>query len=167
MSSAEHYTPEKILAELRDELTPWVRTGKGELSIALDPYNFLELLSQTPAGWRVVLHWNGEKNESQNPQAGDFCSQRLQLGITANLGLTAKPSESLVKPTPSRKALLRLVGEVRDRVRGYTWPDETTGRHALYKGCDPIVLPEGLPLAGYTLDFELLIALPPADYRNT
>ncbi len=166
MSQAEYYTPEKILQELRADLEPWARDHAGLVTLARDPYHFLELLAESPAGWRIVLHWDGEDNTGDNAQAGAFCAQRLSLGISANLGLTAKPNEALVTPTASRAALLRLVADTRDRVRGYTWPDRTTSRYLLYRRALPVVLPEGVPLAAYKLDFELIIALPPVEYRN-
>lgn len=166
MSQAAYYTPEKLLLELRADLEPWAAARKGSISLATDPYHFLELLAESPAGWRIVLHWDGEDNTSDNAQAGAFCAQRLSLGITANLGLTAKPNESLVKKTASREALLRLVADTRDRVRGYVWPDVTTSRYLLFRRALPVVLPEGVPLAAYKLDFELIIALPPVEYRN-
>jgi hypothetical protein len=163
---AGYYTPDDLLAELRDDLKPWVQKRKGMLSIATDPYNFLELLAQSPAGWRVVLHWDGEDNTAEAAQAGDFCTQRISLGITANLGLTANPSEGMVTDTAVRKAFLGLVADLRDRVRGYVFPDQVTNRYMHYKRAVPVVLPEGVPLAGMKLDFELIAALPPAVYRN-
>ncbi|WP_414664901.1 hypothetical protein [Horticoccus sp. 23ND18S-11] len=167
MSRADYYTPDAILTEMRADLEPWVRAKKGELSIARDPFHFLELLAESPASFRVVLHWDGESNPGDEPQAGVFAAQKISLGVTANLGLTAKPDEALHKATANRAALLRLLADVRDRARSYVWPDETTARYMLYKSADVIVLPDsGLPLAGYRLNFELTIALPPVEYRN-
>lgn len=167
VSRADYYTPDALLTELRSDLEPWVRAKKGELSVARDPFHFLELLAESPAGFRVVLHWDGEANPGDEPQAGVFSAQRISLGVTANLGLTAKPGEALHKPTPNRAALLRIVADVRERARSYVWPDHTTARFMLYKGADAIVLPDsGVPLAGFRLTFELTIALPPVEYRN-
>lgn len=164
---AEPYTPAALLNELADDLKPWVEGKKGTLSVARDPYHFLELLAESPAGWRAVLHWDGDANLADDPQTGAFCPQKISVGVTANLGLTAEAGQSLRKASASRPALLTLLAEVRDRVRGYAWPDEITGRYSLYKGTEAIVLPDsGIPLAGYRLTFELLAALPPVDYRN-
>jgi hypothetical protein len=152
---------------MRDDLASWVKAKKGELSVARDPYNFLELLAESPAGWRVVLHWDGETNPSDDAQVGVFAAQKISLGLTANLGLTAKPDESLHKPSPARAALLKILADVRERVRGKVWPDDITARYMLYKGTDAIVLPDSaIPLAGYKLNFELTIGLPPVEYRG-
>ncbi|HRJ48143.1 MAG TPA: hypothetical protein PKY38_12335 [Opitutaceae bacterium] len=165
--SAEYYTPDRLLNELQDELAPWVRAQKGALSIARDPFHFLELLAESPAGWRAVLHWDGETNPATEEQAGIFAPQRLSIGLTANLGLTAAPDQALVKATASRPALLVLLAGLRERVRGYVWPEGITNRFTLYTGCEPVILPEpAMPLAAYRLNFELIIALPPAEYRN-
>jgi hypothetical protein len=167
VSRADYYTPDALLTELRADLEPWVRAKKGDLSIARDPYHFLELLAESPSGFRVVLHWDGEANPGDDAQAGVFATQRISAGVTANLGLTAKPGEALHKPTANRAALLRLLADVRERLRSYVWPDETTARYMLYKGADAIVLPDsGVPLTGFRLNFELTIALPPVEYRN-
>lgn len=161
---SDPYTPDALLAELQGDFEPWVAARKGQLCLARDPWHFLELLAESPAGWRTVLHWDGEANPGDVPEAGDFCVQRLSLGVTANLGLTAKPDQSLVKATAARPALLQLVAQVRERMRAYRWPEGITQGRALYKGADVIELPGsgGIPLAGYRLNFELLIALPEA-----
>ena len=165
--SAEYYTPDKLLGELHDELSPWVRTQKGTLSIARDPYHFLELLAESPAGWRAVLHWDGEINPSDEERAGVFARQRISIGITANLGLRFDTDSALVKSTAARPALLSIVAAVRERVRGYVWPEGITNEVTLYAGCEAVTLPEAdVPLAGYRLNFELIIALPPVEYRN-
>lgn len=167
VSQPTYYTPDTMLAELERDLSPWVRSQKGVLSLARDPYHFLELLAESPAGWRAVLHWDGEANPGDDGRTGVFATQKLSLGLTKNLGLTAKPDEALVKKALANPAFLRLVALVRERVRSYVWPDEVTSRYTLYTGCDPVVLPDsGLPLAAYRLNFELSIALPPVEYRN-
>ena len=101
---SDPYTPDALLAELQGDFEPWVAARKGQLCLARDPWHFLELLAESPAGWRTVLHWDGEANPGDVPEAGDFCVQRLSLGVTANLGLTAKPDQSLVKATAARPA---------------------------------------------------------------
>lgn len=163
---ADYYTPDALLTELRADLEPWVAKKKGTVSIALDPYNFLELLAESPAGWRAVLHWEGEANPSDNAQAGCFCPQKISIGITKNLGLVAKKDEALVKSLLGNPAFLKLQADLRDRVRGYVWPEQTTERYMLYKGADPVSLPDGTPLAAMRLNFELTIGLPPVEYRN-
>ncbi|WP_043588981.1 hypothetical protein [Geminisphaera colitermitum] len=168
MPQAEPYTPDALLAELHADLEPWLRANKGTLSVAADPYNFLELLADSPSAFRVVLHWAGEQNPSDQEGAGVFAPQKFDLGVTANLGLTATPEIALFKPGPNatRPPLLQLVAAVRDRVRGYTWPAGNTTRYMLYRGCDPVTLPDAMPLRAYRLQFQLTIGLPPAYYRN-
>jgi hypothetical protein len=160
------YTPDAIIAELRDDLTPWAKEKKGTVSVATDPYNFLELLAQSPVGFQVVLHWDGEALSGDEPQSASIAVQKISAGVTFNTGLTVNPSEALVKASPIRPALLKLLTQVRDRIRSYNFPADTTGQYLLYKGADPVVLPEGLPLAGFRLNFELTIGLPEIDYRN-
>lgn len=160
------YTPDTLLLELHEDLSAFLAANRGALSVAAEMYDFLQLLTESPAGWRVVLLWEGEENPGDDAQAGCFPTQRFSLGVTANLGLTASPEIGLIKPSASRPALLQLVAAVRDYVRGHVFRGEVSTKYPLYKGADPVVLPDGMPLKAYRLRFELTVGLPPALYRN-
>lgn len=157
--------PEQLLQYLHDDLVPFVREHKGLLSIAADPYNFLELLGEAPSGWRLVLHWAGDENQSADTPAA-FLRNEFHVGITCNLGLTAKPGEAVMKKRPGNApSLLKLVQLTRARVRSLVFGANTTGQPS-YLGCDPVVLPDGTPLAAYRLRFSLISADEPVTARE-
>lgn len=158
--------PDQLLKTLFDDLTLWGQSNKALVSIAQDPYHFLELLAEKPTGVRVVVHWDGDSNLTEHPLGGAICSERFKIGLTGNLGLTAKPSEALVKDSSTRVALLHLLSDLRDRVRGLVFPADATEQYVLYKGAQPLVMPDGIPLSGWELNFELTSALPAVVYRT-
>lgn len=158
-------SPEQLLQHLVDDLQPFVRERRGLLSVAADPYNFLELLGEAPSGWRCVVHWAGDENQSPDIPAA-FLRNEFHVGISCNLGLTAKPGEAAMKKRPGgAPSLVQLVQLTRTRIRELVFPDGTTGQ-AAYQGCEPVVLPDGTPLAAYRLRFFLTSADEPVTARG-
>lgn len=167
MPEASHaYTPDTLLLELHEDLSAFMASNRGHLSVAAEMYDFLQILTESPAGWRVVLLWEGEENLGDNAESGCFPSQKFSLGVTANLGLTVSPEIGLIKPSASRPALLQLVAAVRDWTRGHVFREGVSTKYPLYKGADPVVLPDGMPLKAYRLRFELTTVLPVAVFRE-
>jgi hypothetical protein len=160
--------PDTLLTLLEDDLTPWVKELKGLLSVAADPWNFLELLAESPVGWRGVLHWDGDENRMDHPDSGCYVRNRFSFGVTCQQGLTAKPLQSLHKARPGgAPALLRLVALARLRIRSFAFPADVSERFVRYAGTEPVILPDGVPLAGYRLRFELTAHPEPVPaYRN-
>jgi hypothetical protein len=163
---AQPYTPDTLLLELHEDLSAFMAANRGHLSVAGEMYDFLQLLTESPAGWRVVLLWEGEENPGDNAEAGCFAANKFSLGVTANLGMTASPEIGLIKPSASRPALLQLVAAVRDWTRGHVFRQGVSTKYPLYKGADPVVLPDGMPLKAYRLRFELTLGLPPVLSRE-
>lgn len=161
-----HHGPEELLTILHEDLTPFTRELKGTLSVAADPWNFLELLAEAPQGWRLVLHWAGDENQMTEVPGAAINKSEFHVGITCNLGLTAKPGEAVMRKRPGNApSLLRLMTMTRDRVKSFVFPDGTSGQ-AIYLGADPITLPDGTPLAGYRLRFSLMSADEPVTPRG-
>lgn len=150
--------PEQLLSHLHDELVPFVKEQKGTLSLASDPLHFLELLAESPSGWRCVLHWSGDENQNAEIPTGPINRNEFHVGVTCNLGLTAEPGKAIMKKRPGgAPSLLRLMQLTRERVRTTVFPEDTS-RQPIYLGCDPAILPDGTPLKGYRLRFSLLSA---------
>ncbi|HTJ78536.1 MAG TPA: hypothetical protein VL357_06030 [Rariglobus sp.] len=158
-----YYTPDTFLLELYNALSPWAVSRKGVVSIAADPYNFLELLCDTPTGCRLVLHWEGETNPADDSRIGVFATNRFSVGVTGNLGLEASPEKSLIAGNAVRPAFLETVAAVREFLRAHVFAEAVSTKFPLYKGAEPVVLPEGMPLRAYRLNFEITLGLPPID----
>lgn len=159
--------PDQLLDLLVQDLTPWMAEMKGTLSVASDPWNFLDLLSQSPSGWRGVLHFEGDDNRQEHVDEGCFLNYRFSFGITAQKGLTVRPEERLYKSTAEIPAITRLLAAARLRIRSLAFPADVSQRLVKYTGCSPAILPDGTPLLGYVLRFELIAHPEPVTaYRN-
>jgi hypothetical protein len=161
------YTPAQILALYQADLKVWARDNKATLSIARDPYHVLELLAETPAGLRLILHWNGDAPVGDQEEAIGS-NNNIEVVLSYNMGLMAQPDAALVTAQPNRPALLKLVSDVRERVLslGVTDAETGAGLSARYAGCETVATPEGIPLAAYKLKFEFDAALPDYDMRS-
>jgi hypothetical protein len=158
-------SPADILKPLHTALTPWVAEKKGVLSIAKDPYHVLELLAESPVGHRVILAFAGDTGMGDQPQI-PLAKATIEVVLSYNLGLTAKPDEALITARGDRPSLLALVHDVRMRVLGIRFPDEITDVHIAYGGCEPVVTPDGVPLAAYRMQFSLGYALGDVTYTT-
>lgn len=163
--------PDEILKLLETDLKSFAGQNKGQVSIAKDPWNVLEILSESPSGFRIILHWAGDK------QLGDWddaplATASLEIVLGYAMGLSRDPGQELINEQfNSRPSVLHLVSDLRDRVltfdfdrdSGNTDEAEETAR---YVGCEPVVLPDGTPTHAYKLKFELDHALPEFTVRS-
>lgn len=160
--------PDRLISLLHGDLTPWMKERKGELCVAADPWNFLQLLAESPDGWRGVLHFDGDANRADHHSSGCFLDNNFSFGVTCQKGLSLDPEEKLFRPSPDgTPSLLRLVSAARLRIRSYAFPADVSDRFVTYRGCEPLVLPDGTPLMGYRMRFALIAHPEPVTvYRN-
>jgi len=161
--------PDTLLKTIHDDLAPWCQANRGLLSVAADPWNFLELLAESPQGWRAVLHWGGDSNFSEHALGGCILENELSIGVSCHLGLTANPEAAIFRDRPGgTPPLLALVAALRDRLRGLVIDTggEDTERYFHYRGCAPVALPDGTPLRAYALRFSFTAAPPAVVYRE-
>ena len=128
------------------------------MSIAGDPGEVLEALSNAPQTWRVVLAWAGEEDQTGQPLAG-IMTNTIEVWIIKAKGLKLEPGAHLLR---GPGAFLAILSQVRAFVRAHEWPDEITDTRVLYQGCRPME-PElvlALNTAGYKLTFTLTSAIP-------
>lgn len=150
-------TPADLLLKLEGDLKTWVARRKGYLSLAGDPGDVLEALTDAPRTFRVVLGWAGDDDQTGQPEAG-IVDQQIEVWLIKARGLKLKPGDHLVRgETP----LLDLLSDLRATIRKIEWPDGETSITMLYKGAKQFE-PEiamALPTTGYKLSFELTTAL--------
>jgi hypothetical protein len=154
-------SPAAVLNHLRAELKPWAESAgvRAQLSIARDPFEVIEVLGANPPGLQIVLIWEGDEDFLNIPEAG-IIRHRLAVVVSMNRGLRLWRGENLATAYGNQPALLERVDEVRQRCRLLRFPPEVTDQILLYKGADPEVTPDGLPLDAYRLRFHLTAALP-------
>lgn len=146
-----------MLISLRDGLEAWATANKGKVQIAGDPFHALDLLLQSPIGFRVVVWWDGDEPATDIHQAG-IVSNRLKVSISYGRGLAKDPSASLVSGRASQKPLYELISDLRSKVRAIEFSnqaDEISSVWAAYRGTTPIVVPEGIAIDAYDLNFTL------------
>ena len=157
----------QVLGGAYNDLQDFAAQNNGYVSIARDPWHVLELLVESPAGFRIVLHWAGDSELGGDPRL-PLVTNNIEIIVSYNLGLTAVPDISLISAQASgRPALLDLVDQVRERVLSQEWPADITYGIAQYQSCEPVTLPDGMPLAAYRLRFGIDAAITEYSPTNT
>jgi hypothetical protein len=161
--------PHRLLELVHEDFTPFAQEHKAELVIAEDPWGFLEVLASGPQGGLIALHWGGDTNTQADMPEAVFAENQIEIGIAVNPGL-AKDSKAraLSRRPGDRLPLIRLVAEARRRARSLMLPDDGTSERRLrYAGCDPVVLPDGVPLSAYRMRFQVVSTPSEAPPRNS
>lgn len=151
---AQNLKPNDIVLALRDHLEPSVKSARGIVSIANDAFQVLELLGESPAGFRVVLLWEGDTDATGQPLAG-IVAHAIAVVISNNRGLRVWNGENLHRDTVAGPSLLTRLSEIRTLLLRYRFPEGVTDECLLYLGTQPEVTPEGLPLDAYRMRFRL------------
>lgn len=151
-------TVTQILAALFTALQAWGSPLGCQPTIARDPFHVLEILAANPAGFRTVVHWAGDENVS-HIDALPLAEHTLEVILSYNLGLTAKPDLALINGQQNRPPLYDIVDSLRAFVLAIQYPDLQTGIYAAYAGTKPFITPDGIPLAAYVLTFKLQAAV--------
>lgn len=153
---------DEILEKLYCAIEKWGEPHKASVSIARDPFHVLEILAENPQGFRVIVHWAGDENASDIMER-PLADHKIQIVFSYNLGLTAKPDLALIQGQQNRPALYKLLDDLRALVLGLAFPDFETAEYCIYTGTEPVVTPDGIPLAAYRLKFHLIaaVAVPP------
>lgn len=163
------FEPNDLLQILQNDLEPWVKLRKGAFSLAGDPGDVLEQLAEAPASFRVVAAWEGDEDQTGEPEAG-IVDNAFSIWVIKAKGLRLQAGAHLVKAsTAGDPPFLRLLSDVRARVRSLAFPEGVTYGRLLYKGSKPFPSPElayELPTVGFTLRFTLTSSIPFAELRG-
>jgi len=150
-------TPADIIGLVYTDLAAWAAQNGGTVSLTKNPYDLMELLAESPSGWRLILHWAGDKPASENVRDCNVVENTMRFIIHGNLGPTAIPKIALIRATAARSPLLALLDAVFQRVMAYRFVGLNPPNNRFwYRGADDNVpLPDGLALAAYNLSFML------------
>ena len=153
------FRPNDIVLTLKGELEAYVAAQKGQLSVANDPFEVIELLGESPTGFRVIILWEGDEDATGQPLAG-IVNNTIAVIVSHNRGLRMWKGENLHKDYGDQPALLTRLADLRAQIRAYEWPEDLTDSHLLYLGTQPETTPEGLPLDAYRMRFRLTTVIP-------
>lgn len=156
---------DQIVRAFHDDLASWLKEQKGVLSIARDPIEPLEILTQSPEKFIVVLLWNGD-DQLGDEAAQPLASNSIEVYVGRGLGLAAMPQQAVVFNRAGSSSLLRLVNDVRARVLSLAFPEDETMETPGYAGCVPVTLPNNVPLAAYKFTVRLQAEIEVAEERE-
>ena len=150
-------TPADIIGLVYTDLAAWTAQNGGTASLTKHPYDLMEQLAHTPSGWRLILHWAGDKPASENVRDCNVVDNTFRVILTGDLGPTVIPSIALIRATAARTPFLAILDAVFQHVMAYRFVGLNPPNNRFwYRGADDNVpLPDGLALAAYNLCFLL------------
>lgn len=162
--------PHELLLFLQNDVEAWAAPLKGKVTLAGDPGNVLEQLMDAPQGFRVVLAWGGDADQTGEPEAG-IVDNTLEVWLMKARGLRKDAGASLVTPAPgtAEPPFLALLSELRRRCRSLAWPELVTYGRLHYKGAVPfpsLELAYELPTTGWKLSFTITASVPWEELRG-
>ena len=172
-------TPDQYIIALRDDLQPWIADRKGYLSVAGDVGELIEYLADKPRTFRVVLNYAGDRNRvDEGGEEAAIGDVTWEVFLVKAKGLRLVPGDHLIEPAGDGSgdvAFLKLVSDLRDRVRSITWPCDPDGSqgggvtygHALYKEGAWVDLGKDAEVVAFRLTFDLIAVLSYSGYRDT
>ncbi|MCX6908055.1 MAG: hypothetical protein NTY01_08435 [Verrucomicrobia bacterium] len=158
--------PADILRKIEADIRPWCVANKANLSLATDAWNVLELLAESPAGLRVILHWEGDDDAGSHESAG-IVENTIKVVLSHNRGLLAAPGANLTEGRAGQKPLYELLSDLRSALRAIEWPDRIASKRLFYKGSKSVIAPDGLPLDAREMTLTLHTTLPALAPANT
>jgi hypothetical protein len=152
------FSPDELVRAVDARLAAWTVPGyKIARYLAKDPWHPYEIIAAGPRGLCVILKWSGAVAFGDD-EAEDLtlARQRLELFLSWNFGLAAKPEQALTLGDGERPSLLKTVALLIRRVREMDFKNESdVARFFKWKATEEVVTPEGVPLAAYKITFEL------------
>jgi len=155
------HSPAELLLALEADITLWASSQTAMVSIASDPFEVYEILAEGPARVRVILHWAGDVDDSGEKFDLGIVKNRIEVILSHNRGLQVRPGDNLLRGSGTRPALVALLASLRSQIRSLVAPaDGASTRIFEYRGCEPVVTPEGMRLDAYRMHFEIWSSLP-------
>jgi hypothetical protein len=155
-------SPADILASLQTHLTAFLATQKGKVSIADDAYNVLELLTNSPGAFFVVLHWAGDTPDPDDGDLDGIVDNHIEVIVRQAKRPVAQPGKDLVVDGPLQPSFYKLVSQVRAKVRAWrkAGGDTTNFGEYFYKGAETMIHPtDQFPIRAIKLKFDLKAAV--------
>lgn len=160
-------SPDQILTLINDDLCTFVTPMGGKTSLAGDPGDVVEALFDKPTGFRVVLHMGGDKEATENP-IGGITTYAIEAWLIKAKGMPLRTGSQLVEGKAGSDPLLKILSDVKSRIRSLVFPDVITSRYIQYRGTeqtDPL-LTQDVPTVSWKMTFELTAAMPAQEYRE-
>ncbi len=158
-----------LLLALRDDLAeaPFITDPASQLRIAQDPGDLYDQLLDKPASFRLLLHWAGEKPETDQELAG-IVEATVQLWVIKAKGLSLNPGDLYVRSQGGQLPFLSLLDTVIAWVRSNALPNFITSRYFKYMGAEQLdaLSAPNLETAAFKLTFAITTVKPSLPMRN-
>ncbi len=153
-----------LMEAMRADLDTWARAQKGTCVVARDPLAVIEMLNESPAGWRLVLSFEGDRPMDTHSIAIPepyILESTIRVVVTCNPGLRLIRDGQLLKGDATRGSLLGILSSVRSRLLAYRWDTALVNGGALvYRGTRPFGIPDFLPLAAFEMTLVIVHSVP-------
>jgi hypothetical protein len=158
-----------LLVAIRSDLctAPFITDPNSQVRIAQDPGDLLDQLLDKPTGFRVVLHWAGDKPQTDQPLAG-IVDHSIEIWVIKPKGLLLNPGDLYITSQGGQPPFLQLIDNITAWVRSNAMPDQITSRYFEYRGAeqlDPMAVPN-METAAFKLSFSITAAKPRISLRN-
>lgn len=152
-----------ILDAIRADLEQWAQPQNGFVSLAQNPFEVVELLANTNSGFRIIVHFDSDVNNSPlvNHQA-TVATVTMKATLAVSQGFDWRAWNSLVKAqqtAENQPATLDLRDNLRAYILAMRFPvvDNALPIHRgmlFYLGTNRINAPDGLPFAAWEMSFQ-------------
>lgn len=153
-----------LLEAMRADLDTWTKTQKGSCVVARDPLAVIEMLNESPSGWRMILSFDGDRPIETRAIAIPepyILESSIRVVVTCNPGLRLVRDGQLLKGDSTRGSLLGILSIVRSRMLAYRWDtSKVNGGAFVYTGTRLFSIPEFLPLAAFEMTFSIVHSIP-------
>ena len=160
-------TTAQLVELIYDDLAAWAKENGGECYLSKNPFDLVNILEEAPGGWRITLHWEGDEQADPRVRDSQVRKNSIRVILDGRLGMSARPSLSLIKGSALRTPFLALLDAVQARMLAYVFPWLSAPNNRLwYLGSDDkLPLPDGTYAAAYNMNFALFSvkAAPDAD----
>lgn len=108
-----------ILKALSVGLTDWAESLEpvaGVVTIAADEDEGLDMLGESPKGWRLVLWANGETPKAAT--SDELVTTAIRIGLSATRGMRKQPGKELIEGRGNLPPILEMIEGTVAMVRG-------------------------------------------------
>ena len=119
-----------ILRAMMELITPLANAAKGNVVVAYDPAQAIDLLHNNPGGWRVILGVDNEDSLESGSSLAGFSGTVFFAMVDAGTGLDVDASKQVyLERSGAQPSVMELNETVRSWVRGLDM------RHESILGC--------------------------------
>lgn len=139
-------------------LKGWASSNKGDVHVASDVVELIDLLRQRPGAPRVGVMFQEELPRGDFYELGRV-ERTFKLVVARGRGLVLETGASLTQGAAGGKPMYQLVEETRETMRALRFDSEFCESVPVYKGSKPFEV-QGVVLDAFEINFSVGCQLP-------